>query len=77
MRIFLITLLLMFGTQATAKTVNGSKAVDLILKAHNKGLIIEKECSGKFCSIVLLLKGRYYDCILSDEGQFCRDFTKN
>ena len=76
MRIVLITLLLMFGTQATAKNITGSKAVDLILKAHNKGLIIKKDCSGGYCTILLLLKGRYYDCKLNYEGINCRDFTE-
>jgi hypothetical protein len=36
MRIVLITLLLMFGTQTTAKTVEGSKALDLVLEANKK-----------------------------------------
>ena len=58
MRLFLITLLLMFGTQATAKTVKGSKAVDLVLKAHKKGMIIEKQCNSG-CFLVILLDGRY------------------
>ena len=75
MRIFLITLLLMFGTQATAKTVKGSKAVDLVLKAHKKGMIIEKQCKSG-CFLVILLDGRYYECGMTDQFQKCTDHTK-
>lgn len=77
MRLFLITLLLMFGTQATAKTVNGSKAVDLVLKAHKKGLIIGTNCKGGGCSLVILLDGRYYQCVMAEQLQTCSDTTKN
>ena len=76
MRLFLIMLLLMFGTQATAKTVNGSKAVDLVLKAHKKGMIMEKQCNGG-CFIVILLDGRYYQCVMAEQLQTCSDTTKN
>ena len=76
MRIFLITLLLMFGTQATAQTVKGSKAVDLVLKAHKKGMILEKQCNSG-CYILILLDGRFYECGISDQFQRCTDETKN
>ena len=76
MRLFLIMLLLMFGTQATAKTVKGSKAVDLVLKAHKKGMIMEKQCNGG-CFIVILLDGRYYECGINEQYQTCTDKTKN
>ena len=75
MRLFLITLLLMFGTQATAKTVKGSKAVDLVLKAHKKGMIIEKQCNSG-CFLVILLDGRYYQCGMTEQFQKCTDHTK-
>jgi hypothetical protein len=77
MRIFLITLLVMFGTQATAKTVNGSKAVDLVLKAHKKGLILETNCKGAGCYITILLDGRFYQCWMAEQFQYCTDNTKN
>ena len=76
MRIFLITLLLMFGTQATAKTVKGSKAVDLVLKAHKKGMIMEKQCNVG-CYIAILLDGRFYQCTITEQFQTCTDETKN
>ena len=50
MRIFLITLLLMFGTQAVAdmifsihpeKSFFGSEAVELVLNAQKKGFILQ------------------------------------
>ena len=76
MRIFLITLLLMFGTQATAKTVEGSKAVDLVLEANKKGMILETNCKGG-CYFVILLDGRYYQCWMAEQFQKCTDNTKN
>ena len=65
----------MFGTQATAKTVKGSKAVDLVLKAHKKGLILETNCNVG-CLIGMLLDGRYYQCVMSQQFQTCTDHTK-
>jgi len=66
----------MFGTQATAKTVKGSKAVDLVLKAHKKGMIMEKQCNVA-CYIAILLDGRFYQCTITEQFQTCTDETKN
>lgn len=76
MRIFLITLLLMFGTQATAKTVEGSKAVDLVLEANKKGMIVVQTCKITQCYFVILLDGRYYECPITEKYQKCTDHTK-
>ena len=79
MRIFLITLLLMFGTQAVAeREFRGSKAVELVLMAHEKGLILDIDLQSPappFFFIKFLLKDRYYQCTFKPRHQMCTDFT--
>jgi hypothetical protein len=79
MRIFLITLLLMFGTQAAAeRDVYGSNAVELVLRAHEKGLILDidrKKTAPPSFFIKFLLEGRYYQCNFKARDQSCSDFT--
>ena len=77
MRIFLMTLLLMFGSQATAEMdYRGSEAVDLVLKATKKGLILKKsEPVTDVFFIKMVFNGRYYRCKLMSLEQWCIDDT--
>ena len=79
MRIFLMTLLLMVGTQAVGeRSFRGSKAVELVLMAHDKGLILEIEAletAPPSFFIKFLLENRYYQCNFKALTQGCNDYT--
>jgi len=75
MRIFLITLLLMFGTQATAKPVTGSKAIVLVERANKVGVMLFSKRERGINFFAFLVDGRYYWCEMGAGHQFCKDMT--
>ena len=65
------------ATQVGAKEPEfvGSKAVDLVLKAQKKGLIIYKNANIDNQFFTLLLDGKYYNCFFKANKQSCSNFT--
>ena len=77
-QILLTALMMMLGNHAFADNhqVRGSDAINLVIKANKKGLILDKDVSAHFVVILLLLDGKYYSCFLQNNTQYCSDFTE-
>ena len=77
-QILLTALMMMLGNHAFADNheVRGSDAINLIIKANKKGLILNKTVGAEFVRMRLILDGKYYGCFLAYENQYCTDITE-
>ena len=80
MRIFLITLLLMFGTQTFAQSANqliitGEDANKLVIYAVKTGVMIDRNVTEGVAYFTFLVSGRYYWCRIEALHQLCMDHT--
>ena len=77
-QILLTALMMMLGNHAFADNhrVRGSDAINLVIKANKKGLILEKNLGLEFVSLRLILDGKYYLCFCQPNEQFCADVTE-
>ena len=77
-QILLTALMMMLGNHAFADNhqVRGSDAINLVMKANKKGLILDKDVAVEFILIRLLLDGKYYACFFTPENQYCSDLTE-
>jgi hypothetical protein len=77
-QILLTTLMMMLGNHAFADnhTLKGSEAINLVIKANKKGLILNKHVALEFITLRLILDGKYYSCFFTNNDQSCSDFTE-
>jgi len=77
-QILLTALMMMLGNHAFAYNyqVRGSDAINLIIKANKKGLILYKNVGDDYVHMRLILDGKYYTCIIANKDQYCSDFTE-
>ena len=75
--VLLASVAVLWGSHAAAGDVfKGEEAIELIVQAHDKGIILRKSHdprSGN--SLDILLDLRYYICIVDMYDQFCTDVT--
>lgn len=77
-QILLTALMMMLGNHAFADnhTLKGSEAINLVIKANKKGLILNKTVGADAVDMRLILDGKYYFCTLRYELQYCSDITE-
>lgn len=72
----LASVAVLWGSHAAAvETFKGEEAIELILEAHDEGLIITKGTSSGSVTYKILLDRRYYRCSINNYLQVCHDFT--
>ena len=68
----------LWGSHAASESIRGEAAVELIIKAHKRGVIVRKELTNdafKTTLFELMLDGRFYQCIIEARDQWCNDQT--
>ena len=64
------------GHAAAGDIFRGEEAVELIVQAHDKGIILRKTHNPRIgISLDILLDLRYYQCNVEMYDQFCTDVT--
>ena len=72
----LASVAVLWWSHATAgETFKGEEALELVLEAHDEGLILAKGYSSGTHSLRILLDRRYYRCTIKKYDQFCEDYT--
>ena len=73
----LASVAVLWGSHVAARDVfKGEEAVELIVKAHEEGIILRKSHDLKMgTSLDILLDLRYYACMVTIYDQFCTDVT--
>lgn len=72
----LASVAVLLGSHAAAgEFFQGEEAIELIVQAHEEGLILkQKEEYGGF-TLRILLDRRYYFCTVKNYSQYCEDLT--
>jgi hypothetical protein len=68
----------LWGSHAASESIRGEAAVELIIKAHKRGVIVRKEIinnADKTALFELMLDGRFYQCNVEARDQWCNDQT--
>ena len=66
----------LWGSHAAAGEIfKGEEAIELIVEAHEEGLILGKSYSSGTHTLRILLDRRLYRCTIKKYDQFCEDFT--
>ena len=72
----LASVAVLWGSHAAAgETFKGEEALELVLEAHDEGLILAKGYSSGTHSLRILLDRRLYRCTIKKYDQFCEDHT--
>ena len=74
--VLLASVAVLGGSHAAAGEIfTGEEAIELIVEAHEEGLILGKGYSSGTHSLRILLDRRYYRCTIKKYDQFCEDYT--
>ena len=74
--VLLASVAVLGGSHAAAGEIfTGEEAIELIVEAHEEGLILAKGYSAGIRSLSILLDRRYYRCKIKNYDQFCEDYT--
>ena len=73
----LASVAVLWGSHAAAREFfKGEEAVELIVQAHDKGIILRKSHNPRIgIGLDILLDLRYYACMVTIYDQFCTDVT--
>ena len=76
--VLLASVAVLWGSHAASESIRGEAAVELVIKAHKRGVIVRKEIinnASKTAQFELMLDGRFYQCNIQARNQWCNDQT--